>query len=222
MKFSLLKAVTAVLAGVPSALAVIRAEDVSDDGVVHVTFSNFTNPDVILNANETTALERRQRPNAFKFVQCKDEKTYWDHWWYSAGPILVCGKGQKCSIARGEGKTVGWSVSGTAGLDFPKLLEFAFKLGGSWTFQKSVTTTVTQTINWDGPASNRLWLKQSFSVTEATCRSCYGSNPGAPDYYCNGFHYQKGWIPCSNDDCYAYSVSDAYAKCDKSNNCEIS
>ncbi|KAM3547148.1 hypothetical protein MY1884_009707 [Beauveria asiatica] len=216
MKLGLPRIIPALLAGAQCVLAMIRTEQLLSDGTVHITFSNFTNSDAIVNA-----VARRQRPSANKYVECYDTKAYWDYWWYGAGPILVCGKGQSCSVPKGEALRINYSIGGSGGMDLFKLLQLSWQFNGGHDWSGWVTTYVKQDINWRGPADNRLWLKQWFAVTEASCRACYGSSPGAPGYYCDSWDSNKGWMPCKDGSCYEYSVSGAYARCDSGNHCQL-
>lgn len=211
MKFTLSKIIATLLVASRCVVAVIRTEELLADGVVQVTFSDFTNTGTLSNTTENADLE--QRSALAKRVECTDMRTYWDYWWYGAGPVLVCGDGQKCVAVKGEGLRIEISISGSGGMEASQLITYAFDFKPSYHWQTSVTTYVKQDIHWTGPAKYRMWLKQWFAVTEATCRTCYGPN-------CEAWGSSKGWLPCRDDDCYQYSVSDAYAKCDSGNHCE--
>ncbi|PMB66851.1 hypothetical protein BM221_006508 [Beauveria bassiana] len=129
--------------------------------------------------------------------------------------------GQSCSVPKGEALRISYSIGGGGGMDLSKLLQLSSQFNGGYDWSGWVTTYVQHDINWRGPADNRLWLKQWFAVTEAYCRACYGSSPGAPGYSCGSWGSNKGWMPCKDGSFYEYSVSSAYGRCDSGNHCQL-
>ncbi|OAR02227.1 hypothetical protein LLEC1_03819 [Akanthomyces lecanii] len=203
MKLCYSKFAATLLVAARCVVGIIRTEELLASGVVQVTFSDFTNTAALLNAADTSELQ--QRSALAKHVECIDVKTYWDYWWYGAGPVLVCGDGQNCVAVKGEGLRIDLSISGSGGMEASQLITYSFGFQSSYHWESSVTTYLKQDIHWTGPAQYRMWLKQWFAVTEASCQTCYGPN-------CNDWAPSKGWMPCRDDDCYQYSVSDAYAR----------
>lgn len=212
MKSNFLKAFSALLAGAHCVLGVIRTEELLPDGTVHVMFSNLTDTPPIL--NDASPAAPQQTAMASRRVQCKDSRTYWDYWWYGAGPVLSCGNGQRCTVVKGEGLTIGSSITGDGAMALKELDGYARRFRKSYNWSASVKTIVRQDIGWTGPMQARAWVKMWFAVTEATCRLCDGGK-------CSSWGSNKGWIPCADWSCYEYSVSDAYGKCDLENHCQL-
>ncbi|KAJ6788084.1 hypothetical protein PWT90_02531 [Aphanocladium album] len=152
--------------------------------------------------------------------ECYDIRTSWQYWWWGVGNTVNCGAGEDCSIAKGESQTLGWSTTVGFNIGFPAAKGISSGLSASYTFSESYTTSLTYTLHWAGPGARRLWVKQWYAVTDATCKKC--SNFCSPEGCWPRYRKPEPvrfWVPCTQGDCSEFMIDDPHARCDYGNNC---
>ncbi|EGX95270.1 tannase, putative [Cordyceps militaris CM01] len=224
MKFALSHALLLVLAAADCALGLTRTEKVLSDGVVEVTYANFTAADMERvgrrGGSPRDLAARTYGPPASypesTRTEFKDARTCWNYWWYSASCVLQCKLGQHCiACLKPLSVPATYTGGGSIAITHGDLQKFAKDFAkGEYEFPVSVMTEGPATMDWYGPSDRRFWLKQWFAVTEASVRSCTGGK-------CGDWMAIKSWMPCSNKDCFKYTLNDGYAQSTLQDICNV-
>ncbi|OAA55738.1 hypothetical protein ISF_07843 [Cordyceps fumosorosea ARSEF 2679] len=219
MKLSLSTAIHALLVGAPCVLGFDRTEEVMSDGVVHVTFSNITIPDIVPGDAAAAAVQRRTNDPIYTYSECRDATTYSQTRRYGVTGLLECGEHQKCTVNPGLGARISYSWCGA--MDFPQLLRLAKAFQPDLPFANPTVSHLSYPLDWNGPAKKRVYLTQAFVVAEATCRHCYGG-PGVREGWCDDWMKSSGELPCDRErTCWDFVLKGADYECTEESRCQL-